>query len=299
MYKELSHFSGLRCIEAAVRHQSYSKAADELNVSQAAVSQQIRLMEEQLETKLFYRQGRNMLPTTQGKKLAASLSQGFDVLAKGLRSIRSEPVQGTLTVTTTQSFASMVLMPRLWKFSLHNPGVVVRVLASAELENLQQGEVDIAIRYGFGEFPQFKQITIFEDKVYPLCSPQLAQDVDLTDMQNLQHCWLVNYTYYNFWQQWFEQAGLKFDTEHNAEHNKWLEVSNMDMALSAVMAGHGIFLGSEKQARYYLEHGMLLKPYDIGLSPGVRYSMLYNEESPRIKRIQVFKDWLMTELQEL
>lgn len=295
MFKELSHFTGLRCIEAACRHQSYSKAADELSVSQAAVSQQLRLMEEQLGLRLFYRQGRNMLPTAQAEKLADALHQGFEVISNGIRSIQCEPIEGTLTLTTTQSFASMVLMPRLWKFSQLHPEVTIRVVASPDNENLQQGDVDVAIRYGFGDFPGLEHVTILEDKVVPLCSPNLAREVDLSDPDNLRHCMLIDYAYFSYWQEWFELTGIPF----NKSRYKWLEVSNQDMALSAVMASNGICFGSPKQARHYLDNGMLVQPFEQGLRSGVRYSLLYQKTSSKYQRIKLFGDWLVSELKQI
>ncbi|MFC3032605.1 LysR substrate-binding domain-containing protein [Pseudoalteromonas fenneropenaei] len=289
MYKELNHFTALRCVEAAARHQSYSAAATELHVTQAAVSQQIRLLERQLGCKLFFRQGRQMRLTEQGQRLALSLSKGFDELVQGLRSIQCEPLNGPLTVTTTQSFATMVLMPNMWKFSLQYPDIVVRVLVSTTLEDVQHGKIDVAIRYGFSEFPSLEQHILFEDKTVPLCSPKLAADIDFSTLESLKQCWLVNYTHSNYWQTWFAEAGLTLDNSYT----KWMEVSNLDIALSAVIAGNGICLAPAAQARHYLEQGLLIQPYPISSLPKVRYTLMYDANSPRSKRIRVFKDWLL------
>lgn len=290
MAKILSHLGALRCVEAAARHQSYSRAADELHVSQAAVSQQIRQIEDVLGVKLFIRRGRNMVLTTKGAQLAAQLSKGFQAIVEGVHQIQTEPVPGTLNVTTTQSLGTMLLMPNLWKFHQLHPKINVRVTVSSELEDLKHGEMDVAIRFGFSEQPGLRRELLFEDPLVALCSPRLLEHVDLADPRNLRQCWLVDADYSpgRDWQAWLQLAKLDFSDDEI----KWLRVSNLDMALSAVMSGHGLFLGSLTLSKQLLAAGTLIKPFPYRIENGVRYSVLHDEHSPRLERIQVFKDWL-------
>lgn len=296
MYKELSYLTAFRCVEVAARHQSYTKAATELNVSQAAVSQQIRLIEGVLGVKLFIRKGRQMKLSAQGKTLASHLSQGFQTIMDGVYQIQSEPVEGSLNVTTTQSFASMVLIPKLWQFNRENPDINVRVIVSTQLEDLKHGEMDVALRFGYFEQSEFHQVTLFEDPIVPLCSPKLLKHIDLADPDNLKNCWLVdaNSGPENNWQAWFKLLNVDF----NREKLKWLTVDTQDMALSAVVAGHGICLGSIKLAQHFIDTGALINPFPQSLAPGIKYSLLYDEASPRLARINVFKQWLIKALSE-
>ncbi|WP_105167710.1 LysR substrate-binding domain-containing protein [Pseudoalteromonas sp. T1lg23B] len=280
MYKELNHFTALRYVEAAARHQSYSLAAQELYVTQAAVSQQIRLLETHLGCKLFYRQGRTMQPTSQGKQLAQSLSKNFAEIAASVKQISCEPLEGVLTVTTTQSFASMILIPNMWRFAELYPDIAVRVLVSPAVEDIRHTEVDVAIRYGHSQFPDLAQEVILEDQLVPLCSPAFAEQAQLSDIANMAHCRLVYYAYNDYWQNWFDKAGIS----RCSSNSQWLEVSNMDFALGAVITGHGVCLGSPKQAKHYLAQGLLVQPFNISCEPSVRYSFLYNPDSPRRAR---------------
>jgi LysR family glycine cleavage system transcriptional activator len=253
-------------------------------------------MEEVLGVKLFIRQGRSMVLTAKGKQLASHLSKGFQTIVDGIHQIQTEPVPGTLSVTTTQSFATMLLMPNLWQFRRQHPEINVRVMVSTQLEDLKHGEMDIGIRFGFFEQPELNQTLLFEDALVPLCSPQLLKDVDLSDPRNLKECWLVdaNYRPEFGWPAWLKLANLDF----HPDEIKWLRVSNLDVALSAVMSGHGIFLGSMTLSKQFIRAGTLVKPFPQSIEKGMRYSFVYDESSPRVQRIQVFKDWLFKLVQE-
>ena len=148
MDKRLKHLNALRTFESAARHKSYTKAAEELYVSQAAVSQQMRQLEQVLSIKLFIRSGRKMLLTQSGESLYVSTHQALNLLVKGLNSIQTEEVAGDLTITSTQAFCSLWLMPRLYKFSQQHPDINVRILGSNQKEDLQKKHIDLAIRFG-------------------------------------------------------------------------------------------------------------------------------------------------------
>ncbi|MBQ4838108.1 MULTISPECIES: LysR substrate-binding domain-containing protein [Pseudoalteromonas] len=295
MYKELLNISGFRMIEAAARLQSYSKAAEELNVTQAAVSQQIRKIEAQIGCKLFYRQGRCMQLTYQGAVLTEAIQNGFELIVEGLKKIQYEPLPGKLTITTTQSFASLVLVPRMWKFSSAYPDIDLRIVTSKEVEDLRQGEIDIAIRYGYSEYPDYHCEVLINDPIVPLCSPAVADVLDPSRPASLKQSWLIDYSGISYWPKWFEHIGIDPDISAC----QVLQVNNIDVAMSAVLAGHGVCLGSAKQAAHYINEGMLVQPYEFGLMPGTQYRLMYDPQSPRLKRIELFSQWLHKELESL
>ncbi len=296
MDKRLKHITLLRCFDAAARHQSYSLAADELSITQAAVSQQIRNLERSLAVKLFSREGRSMLLTKQGKVLSEYVAKAFEQLSQGFDRIQVEPAEGVLTVTASPSFCSRWLVPRLWKFSDIHPNIQVRALASAQYEDVRHSELDVAIRQGEHIDHNVYQEDLFRDPVIAVCSPKVFKEEKLHQIENIERCWLVEALGSGrediTWQRWFELAGL----EMKSEQTKWMEVTTWEMGINAVLSGHGIFLTSSCMAQDLIESGALVNPFDIKMEPGLRFSLLYDQESPRIARIQAFTDWLKAEL---
>ena len=290
MMQELQHLNALRCVEVAARHASYTKAAEELNVTQAAVSQQIRLIESVIGVKLFKRKGHHMLPTTKGQILAKQLSEAFFLMAEAVKKVKKEPREGVLNITTTQSFATMYLMAKLWNFQHEYPGIHVHVNVSSQFEDLIHGEMDCAIRYGFQKWPNLKQTTLFEDDLAALCSPNLTKHVDLSCIKNITQCTLVAPVKDPEleWLSWLEEAGLKV----NPKDLKFMLVANTDVALSAVLAGHGIMLTSPKLAQNLLKAGSLVQPFETTLKDSIRYTILSDPSSPKKERIQAFSSWL-------
>jgi LysR family glycine cleavage system transcriptional activator len=301
MDKRLRHIGLLRCFDAAARHQSYSLAAEELSISQAAVSQQVRNLEDHVQVKLFSREGRSMRLTKQGKTLSNSVTKAFSELSLGFDRIQIEPEKGVLTVTASPSFCSRWLVPRLWKFSSFCPDIQVRALASGQLEDVRHSEIDIAIRQGEKYVNNVHQETLILDPVFPVCSPKVIEEYGLTCPAQLSHCRLVEAIDHNCsnrsngisWNDWFALAGIPT----NSDQNRWIEVSTWEMGINAVLSGHGIFLTSGCMAQDLLESGALIKPFDIQIEPGLKFSLLYDEESPRMARIKVFTDWLKKESQ--
>ncbi|WP_133468814.1 LysR substrate-binding domain-containing protein [Paraglaciecola marina] len=296
MDKRLRHIALLRCFDAAARHQSYSLAANELSITQAAVSQQIRNLEAHFKVKLFNREGRAMRLTKQGKTLSASVAKAFNELSYGFDRIQAEPEAGVLTVTASPSFCSRWLVPRLWKFSALYPKVQVRALASPQYEDVRHSDIDVAIRQGEKQVNNVHQEVLFVDPVFPICSPRVYQDEKLTTPDKINQCRLVeaiNSGQVGFsWKDWFKLA--KVDIEPNCY--KWVEVTTWEMGINAVLSGHGVFLTAGSMAQDLIDSGALIKPFDIQIEPGLKFSLLYDEESPRINRINVFTEWLKIEL---
>ncbi|GLT19535.1 transcriptional regulator GcvA [Vibrio zhanjiangensis] len=287
----LHHLSGLRYFEVAARLQSYSRAAEELFVSQAAVSQKIRQLEDGLGCKLFMRDGREMHLTEQGKILYKHVSKGFENIVTGLNQIQSEPIEGLLCVSSTPSFASCWLLPKLWQFSAQYPNIPIRIETSCDEPKLKQGKVDVAIWQGeeLENATNLHKEFLFEDPVYPFCSPNFAQNMDLSRPEQLLNTWLIHYQSGGYpWQSWFAEAGVKM----NKESVQWTEVSTFDHAMNAVITGHGACLASDSLANDLVNRGLLIKPFAIGMQPGIRFNLFYDQESPRLNRIMAFTHWL-------
>ena len=297
MDNRLRQLSGLRYFEAAARLSSYSKAADELFVSQAAVSQKIKQLEEQLACKLFIRKGREMTLTQKGQTLLKHVSFGFKSILSGLNQISSESFEGVLVVGSPPSFASRWLLPRLWKFSLRHPEIPIKVLTSCDALNLKLDEIDIAIIQGENLCIEdnLSHEVLMNDPVYPYCSQKLASSIKLSKPEDLLKCWLISFDKGCFtWDSWFKQANVS--TEGN--DIQWMEVGTFDMGLTTVMAGHGVCLATDSLAGDLIERGLLVKPFDIGMAPGVQVNLCIDPSSPRRERIQAFTQWLHEEVSE-
>ncbi len=296
MDKRLKQLNNLRSFESAARHQSYSKAAEELFVTQAAVSQQMRQLETSLGSRLFARNGRQMQLTQSGEKLYMATQQAFNSLIKGFNSIQTEEVAGTLTITSTQAFTSLWLMPRLYRFSIKHPEVKIKVVASNCIEDLRQGQIDLAIRFKTTEIANDEEMTyefVAEDHVYPACSVQLAQEYDFKEPKDVLNCWLVSLENQGSidWPAWFAKAGVK----NYQNHNKWTEVSTGDMALSAVLSGHGFTLASQALFSQYISTGQLVIPFDIKHPISFKRYFVYDANSAKKARLDIFIAWLKEE----
>jgi len=292
----LRYIGLLRCFDAAARHQSYSLAAKELSISQAAVSQQIRSLEQRLAVKLFSRQGRAMQLTDQGLKLQTHVSQAFSVLLQGFDQIQLEPEQGNLVVTTTLSFASIWLVPRLWKFAEVQPAIKVKVMVSEELEDVRHSGIDIAIRQGKSDVENVSQERLFTDPVFPVCSPKLLEDTNLSSPQDIDCCQLIEVEDPGkfSWKNWFAVA----DAEYQPDRLSWIEAMSWEMGINSVMSGQGICLASSIMTKHLIDKGFLVRPFAAQIEPGLRFSFIHDPESPRVRRISLFKSWLKQELED-
>ena len=294
----LKNINVLHSFECAARHNSYSKAAVELCISQAAVSQQMRQLEENLGSQLFLRKGKKMLLTQKGKALFEASQQAFTLLNKSLSKIKDEGVSGSLTITSTQAFTSLWLMPKLNKFSALYPDIKIRVMSSPNFDDLKQQHIDLAIRFG----TQVKENTdntytceyFGEDYVYPMCSEKLAKTMNFQEPDDLLQAWLVSLESpgpYD-WPSWFEHTGIKA----YQQHQQWTHVHSTDMALNAVLNGHGFTLAARYLCTQLLESGQLLIPVKIPHPLTVKRYLIFDANSAKIARLVVFTDWLKTEM---
>ncbi|NQZ20664.1 MAG: LysR family transcriptional regulator [Colwellia sp.] len=298
MDQRLKYLNALRTFESAARHKSYTKAAEELYVSQAAVSQQMRQLEQVLSVKLFMRSGRKMILTQSGESLYTSTHQALNLLINGLNSIQNEEVAGDLTITSTQAFCSLWLMPRLYRFSQQHPNVNVRILGSNQKEDLRKKHIDLAIRFGVKNRVADSEHLVMEefgeDVVYPVCSPKLLQHMWLKSPKDLLDCTLVSLANERLvtWQTWFEHAGV----EGYEKVTKKTEVTSSDMALSAVLSGHGVTLAASAMFSQYILTKQLVVPFKIKHPIIWKRYLAYDPNSVKRKRIQVFIDWVRTEM---
>jgi len=300
MLEKIRNLNLLRSFEAAARHNSYGKAAQELYISQAAVSQQMRQLEQVLACQLFIRKGKNMLLTQQGLALFEATKTAFNTLQISLRQLHKEELAGNLTISSTQAFISLWLMPRLNKFSRLFPQISVKLTASAQFEDLQQQHIDLAVRFSTrtpeGIHKPYTCEYLGEEPVLAVCSPELIQKQPINQASDLlQHMLIsLNSAGPYDWCFWFEQAGV----EGYPQHQKITKVHSTDMALTAAQSGYGFALIAKYLCDEQLTLGQLITPLDITHPNKVKRYLIYAKDSAKMARLQCFMDWLKAEMAE-
>jgi LysR family transcriptional regulator, glycine cleavage system transcriptional activator len=298
MEKVIRNINILRSFECAARHHSYTKAASELFISQAAVSQQMRQLEADIGSQLFVRKDKQMLLTQKGKHLFEATQKAFGILRKSINELKNEGIAGSLTISSTQAFTALWLMPKLSKFSALFPEIKIRVMSSPQFDDLRQQHIDLAIRFGTNvekdTDPGLVCEYFGEDQVYPVCSAQLAETMEFKKPADLLKTWLVgleNPGVYD-WLSWFEQAGIK----SYKQHQQRTQVHSTDMALNAVLNGHGFTLAVRYLCIQHLESGQLVIPVKIPHHEVVKRYFIFDPDSAKIARLVIFIDWLKTEM---
>lgn len=299
MDKRLRHLSALRCFESAARLQSYTQAALELNITQAAVSQQMRQLESALAVKLFVRKGRNMHLTEAGEVLLRSTQGAFTRIIDGLNQIQTQELAGSLTITSTQSFCSLWLMPNLSSFYEAHDDIQIRVLGSNRFEDIRLNHIDIAIRFSNKKElacpTGLEQLYLGEDSNYPVCSPSYKEALQIKRPSDLARCNLIHHDDDKVsWEQWFETQGICGSSIcAKGPHTR---VSSNDMALSAALKGHGVAIVSKELFLDFQQAGLIVQLFDIPHPVVWQRYVLFDPDSPKRARIQVFIDWLISHL---
>ena len=293
----LPPLSALRAFEAAARLQSFSKAADELNVTPAAISHQIAALEADLGVSLFNRRNRAVELTSSARVLLPGLSEAFAGIQDSVRRLRSHNDTGTLTVTTAPSFAGKWLVQRLHRFQEQNPDVDVRISAIDTMVDLTRSDFDIAIRYGTGRYPGLQVELLLENEVFPACSPELLKSgPPLENPDDLRHHKLIYDQSVDrdplaaTWPMWLRAAGI---TDMPAEHG--ISFSGSHLALDAAIAGHGVVLAYSTIAAADLAAGRLVRPFALSLPDRFAYYIVSAPGALERPKVKAFRDWLRKE----
>ncbi len=297
MPDRLPPLTALRAFDAAARHMSFSAAADELNVTPAALSYQIKNLEEHLGAPLFRRFNRAVELTEAGRTLKPGVASAFTELQQSWSTLRRSLDHSSLTVTAGPGFTSKWLAPRLFRFAQANPDIDLRFSAALRMMDFTRDEVDCAIRFGLGDDEGMFSQDIFTDWMTPMLHPSLARDnmqpADLIDMP------LIHDESPGFvdpkpcWQAWFWVNGIN----HNDTHG--LRFSQGDHAIDLAQEAGGVVLGRASMAERALKDGRLIAPFPIALRTKAHYRFVCpqgHETRPNIAR---FLAWIMDEIKSL
>jgi LysR family transcriptional regulator, glycine cleavage system transcriptional activator len=290
----LPPLSTLRVFEAAARHNSFRKAADELNLTASAVSHGIQTLETWLGVELFSRKGRGLHLTGAGKVYAPLVNQALTVLAKATDQLPGRKATGTLSISSAPTFAVRILLPLLEKFAARFPAIRVTIDTSPRLVDLTLDDVDIAIRYTMGKRPAANWTLLAMETLTPVCSPGLkgrlggSLGAKLLSCQPLIHLTVVSLD----WEHWFKTTGM----EAPASINGGLRVDTMQMAIDAAIRGLGIVLGRSPLIDDEVASGRLVKLVDESIPSGNGYWLVTAQTDFQKPEVKLFKEWLLSEL---
>lgn len=295
------HLNALRAFEASARHLSFSAAAEELNVTPAAVGQLVRHLEEWVGTPLFIRQrsGKARLVLTDSAERALSdISAGFERLGLGLKKMREGAVAGVLTVAVSPAFAAKWLLPRIDRFQDVCPDTDVRLDTNLKPVDFVAQGIDIGVRYGLGHWPGLAATKLMDEEIYPVCSPKLLrEDHRLQQPADLLHETLIHdlsmdsHTGFPTWTTWLAQAGVTV-----ASTIRGMKINNSAAVLQTAIEGHGIALARSVMARDDLAAGRLVKLFpEHQLDSPLAYYIVCRPENTNAPRLNVFRTWLLDE----
>jgi DNA-binding transcriptional LysR family regulator len=288
----------LKGFEAAARLLSFTKAGEELYLSQSAVSRQMQELEEQLGVRLFQRRHRALTLTEAGQVLYPAAAQVLATVRGVTDRLRATVGRRTLAVTTTQSLASLWLIPRLAGFTRTHPDVDVRISADARVMDLERDGLDLAIRHGPATLSGPDAVRLFGERVFPVCSPKLLKDPKrpLREPADLRHHVLLQYDDpdgrhpWLHWRTWLEIVRL---TDLRAAGS--LLFSGYDQIIPAAIAGHGVALGRSPLVREAMEAGELVAPFKKSADPARAYFAVLARDAGKRKEVVDFVAWLKEE----
>ena len=291
MARRIPPLTALRAFEAAGRHLSFTKAADELHVTQAAVSHQVKSLEEYLGLKLFRRLNRTLLLTDAGQLYLPPLTDAFEGIDRATHRLRRQLGRTRLTVSVLPSFAAGWLVPRLGRFRKRCPDVDLRIDPTAAITDFGRGDVDLGIRYGRGSYPGLRADRLMREEFFPVCSPRLLEGpAPLRDPADLVHHTLLHDEATVDWRTWLLAAGVE-----RVDAERGITVTDSSMLLRAAIAGQGVALARSVLAADEIASGRLVRPFDVDVPTEFAYYLAYPEESAGRPDVAAFREWILEE----
>ncbi|MGH1409679.1 MAG: transcriptional regulator GcvA [Aeromonas sp.] len=299
------HLNALRAFEASARHLSFSAAAEELNVTPAAVGQLVRNLEEWVGTPLFIRQrsgSARLVLTESAERALPDISAGFERLGLGVTKIREGALAGVLTVAVSPAFAAKWLLPRIDRFQKVCPDTDVRLDTNLKPVDFAAQGIDIGVRYGLGHWPGLTATKLMDEEIYPVCSPQLLLDphrlqqpADLLGETLIHDLSMDSHSGFPTWDSWLTQAGVKVESTIRG-----MKINNSAAVLQTAIEGHGIALARSVMARDDIAAGRLVKLFPtIRLDSPLAYYIVFSLKKTYTTRRSAFQEWLIDEVNNI
>ena len=296
MPARLPSLNGLRAFEAAARHLSFTVAASELNVTQTAISHQIRRLEEELGIRLFVRQNRALALTPEARDYLPGVRAAFNDLRLATDRLLRKGDDHVLTVSTLASLAAKWLLPRLSRFQESHPGIDVRITTSTGLVDFKSGNVDAAIRYGRGLWPGLRADWLMADQLFPVCSPALLTgNRPLRCPEDLRDHVLLHTSNANSddWRLWLTAAGLPTDLSKQPG----VTFDLIFMTVQAAIDGIGVAMGRTSYVEADIAKGRLVVPFKITLPADAGFYLVSPETRADSPKLAAFRQWLIASVQ--
>ena len=286
--RRLPPLVGLRAFEAAARHLSFKRAAEELHVTPTAISHQVRQLEADIGTRLFERRVRQVRLTAEGQVLLPVLRDGFDAFARTVEALSTRNRRAVVTLSTTPAFAAKWLVPRLADFRMLRPDIDLTLLATLDVVDLRAGVADLALRYGRGPYPGLVAEPLTVDRFAPVMSPRLKirKHADLKAATLLHSVWQRSDPNNPTWRQWLRIAGVE-----GVDAKAGLNFSDEAHAIQATVAGAGIALHSLLLVSEELRNGTLVVPFGPEID-GFTLHMVRSPERPATEALAAVQSWL-------
>jgi LysR family glycine cleavage system transcriptional activator len=289
MLRRLPPLNALKAFEAAARSESFTRAAEELCVTQGAVSHQVKALEDTLGLKLFVRERQRLAITTAGREYLAVVRDALDRIAVGTDRLVQRQTSGALTVSTSPDFAAKWLVHRLGRFAEAHPEIDLRVSATMHHVDFAREETDIAVRHGDGNWVGLEVVRLCSEQLFPVCSPKLIsgrkpKPADLAKYP------LLHLDDRKSWLKWFEAAGIA-----NADISRGPVLNRASMLLDAAVDGQGVALARTALAAWDLINGRLVKLFGVSLKLSKNYWIVCPKATSALPKITLFRDWLLAE----
>lgn len=290
--QKLPPLTSLTAFEAAARHLNFTRAAKDMNVTQAAVSRQIQGLEEYLGVPLFRRLHRAMKLTREGDRLHRAVSSGLEQIASAVADIRRERHGPEVTVATSVTFASYWLMSRIAKFRAAHPEIELRLVASGPISDLAAAGIDLAVRHGRGRWSGLDAEHLLDNEIYPVCAPdyfagrkaprgppELVQET-LLHLVEYDHNWIT-------WDAWLRSFGVE-----EPPRKRGLEFDNYLILIQAALGGQGIALGGGRLADEFVDRGALVRPIEAIMRDERAFYLIRPAEIELSEPAALFRDWI-------
>jgi LysR family glycine cleavage system transcriptional activator len=288
--RRLPPLAAVRAFEAAARHENFTLAAGELGLTQAAVSYQIKLLEERLGVPLFVRSKRRVTLSEAGRRVAPLVSNAFDGIAEAFSGLVDED-ESVLTVSTAQTFASNWLAGRLGAFQVARPELAVRLQTSNGLVDFARDEADAAIRMGEGPWPGLRHHFLFHHHFTPMCTPEFRDEHGIAQPQDVLRV-PRSTPDDEWWEIWLEAAGVAPPEERPVG----IRLDSQASEGRAAMAGHAMAMLTPMFWRAELASGRLVQPFPLVTCERRGHWLVYPEHKRARDKIRTFRDWLLAEV---
>ncbi len=289
--RRLPPLNTVAAFEASARHLSFTRAAEELHLSQGAISRQIQVLEERLGVPLFSRRHKEIQLTKAGGIFQNAIAESLNSIRRAVSTIEMLDVQ-TVTIAASVGMSSFWLMPAMLAFSDQHPDINIRVHASDHLIDPTREPVDLMIKYGDARFPGMTSVKLFDEEVFPICSIGYREAHEISCPEDLIRQTLIEYddglSAFGSWENWLKLAKVGYSVIHPS-----MNLSNYDLVYRAICAGKGVGLTWSYVIAEEVRDTLLVRPLDISVKTGLAEHIAFSEDTPLSPSATIVLEWLI------